>query len=125
MPGPKQVANRAPRQLLRTQNFSSYAEAVSRTTFTPDDAPMYLPRLDIAHMALDDYMERGSVGGSVGRREQYRMGSVAASRPQTDFYARLAGSPAIRTICEVGFNAGHSTAIWLASNPTGVVRSFK
>ena len=100
MPGGPSMQSRAPKQLLRTANFSSYAEAVSRTTFTPDDVPLYTPKLDAAHNAIDQFLENSN-GGSTYRREQHRMGSVAASRPQTDFYARVAGSPAIRTICEV------------------------
>lgn len=43
---------------------------------------------------------------------------------QMDFYARTATHPGIRTVCEVGFNAGYSTAVWLTANPTLKVISF-
>lgn len=45
-------------------------------------------------------------------------------RGQVDFYARTATDPAIRTVCEVGFNAGYSTAVWLSANPLSKVISF-
>ncbi len=41
-----------------------------------------------------------------------------------DFYARTATHPGVRTVCEVGFNAGYSTAVWLAANPLLKVISF-
>ena len=112
--------------LTSSANFSSYSEAVARPTFSAEDVPLYLPRLDTVHRELDDWLEHGGAGGtgSTSRRKTYRLGSVGASRAQTDFYARVAASPAVRTICEVGFNAGHSTAIWLSSNPTARVHSF-
>lgn len=82
-----------------------------------------------------------------------RAGSVARFRWQSDFYYRLGSSPWVRTVCEVrrsakmqtrakcplrgtlllsrcflgwqvGFNAGHSTALWLHSNPLVHVYSF-
>lgn len=43
---------------------------------------------------------------------------------QVDFYARTATNPSIRTVCEVGFNAGYSTAVWLSANPLLKVISF-
>lgn len=109
---------------LVSKVFANYSQAVSRPTFSPDDVPMFLPQLDEVHRRLDHWLEFGSNKASESRRVTYRLGSTAASRAQTDFYARIAASPAIRTICEVGFNAGHSTAIWLTSNPTAIVYSF-
>jgi len=53
-----------------------------------------------------------------------RAGSTARFRHQTDFYYRLGTSPWIKTVCEIGFNVGHSTAIWLSSNPLTTVYSF-
>ena len=37
---------------------------------------------------------------------------------------RLPCSPGIRTVCEVGFNAGYSAAVWLESNPAVRVLDF-
>ena len=62
--------------------------------------------------------------GSESNANMYRLGSVAAHRHQIDFYYRAATSPSVRTICEVGFNGGHSTAVWLAANPAATVESF-
>ena len=111
--------------LTSSANFSSYSEAVARPTFSAEDVPLYLPRLDAVHRELDDWLEHGGAGtGSTARRNTYRLGSVGASRAQTDFYARVAASPAVRTICEVGFNAGYSSVTFLLTHPTCRVVSF-
>ena len=53
-----------------------------------------------------------------------RMGSIAASMTQVRLYAAIAAQPSVQTICEIGFNAGHSTAVWLSSNKHATVESF-
>lgn len=53
-----------------------------------------------------------------------RLGSVAAHRLQVEYYAGVASRPGIRTICEVGFNAGHSAAVWLTANPQARLVAF-
>ena len=53
-----------------------------------------------------------------------RMGSIAGHRPQVEAYHRAAASTRVRCVCEVGFNGGHSTALWLLANPTAVVHNF-
>ena len=63
--------------------------------------------------------EQGAAGGRGGR-----YWSTAHHPEQATYYARVASTPAIRTVCEVGFNAGHSTAIWLTANPRARVYSF-
>ena len=39
-------------------------------------------------------------------------------------YATIARMPHIRTICEIGFNAGHSASLWLLANPNASVTMF-
>ncbi len=39
-------------------------------------------------------------------------------------YIRIVRAPFVKTVCETGFNAGHSTFTWLASNPDVQVYSF-
>ena len=39
-------------------------------------------------------------------------------------YLELASHPSVKTICETGFNAGHSTFGWLTINPRAKVYSF-
>ena len=51
-------------------------------------------------------------GNSAKRIEQYLT------------YIKLAEAPFVRTICETGFNAGHSALAWLAANPRTHVYSF-
>lgn len=43
---------------------------------------------------------------------------------QTLFYAANAASPSVRTLCEVGFGAGHSTLLYLSMNPNLTVYTF-
>ena len=47
---------------------------------------------------------------------EMRMGSIAAWPTQVDYYFRIAASPAVRTVCEIGFNAGHSAAVWMSAS---------
>jgi len=62
----------------------------------------------------------------VGPRDaaMIRLGSIAGDRPQSDYYYRVAAAPDIRTVCETGFNAGHSAALWLTANAAAHVHSF-
>ena len=39
-------------------------------------------------------------------------------------YLKIASHPSVKTICETGFNAGHSTFGWLESNPNARVFTF-
>ncbi|KAL3929057.1 MAG: hypothetical protein SGPRY_002120 [Prymnesium sp.] len=62
----------------------------------------------------------GSDSDAVERRLQ----SIAAWAPQTDYYTALATRVQISTICEVGFNAGHSAVVLLSANPTARLEAF-
>ena len=67
---------------------------------------------------------RDSQFGSPEAAKGGRFWSTAHHVEQATYYARVAASPAINTICEVGFNAGHSTVTWLNANPRARVFSF-
>mmetsp|Transcript_3257 Transcript_3257/g.6820 ORF Transcript_3257/g.6820 Transcript_3257/m.6820 type:complete len:369 (-) Transcript_3257:373-1479(-) len=120
-----------------------------QTLKTREDLPLFTPELNVLFAQLDmivtTHARRRTKGAPMPRFERgwdelaepakkndsdlqtasmMRLGSIAAHRPQVDFYTRTAASPLIRTVCEVGFNAGHSTAVWLLANPTLVVHSF-
>ena len=84
-----------------------------------EDAPQVTPALDKLFEELD-----AIAGRMTPFAPQLRHNSIAHDRAQVDFYYRVASSPAIRTICEVGFNMGHSAAVWLSANPTAHVHSF-
>ena len=43
---------------------------------------------------------------------------------ERQMYIRLARLPQVKTICEIGFNAGHSAALWLLANPNAKVIMF-
>ena len=44
-------------------------------------------------------------------------GHTGTKKEQHLFYWVLGGMNHVRTICEIGFNAGHSALVWLESNP--------
>lgn len=44
---------------------------------------------------------------------------------QTFYYASHASNPCVKTICEVGFGAGHSTVLYLIVNPTAHLYTFE
>ena len=50
--------------------------------------------------------------------------SIASDSHQAGFYATAAAASSVRTVCEVGFNWGHSAALWLHSSPNVRVLSF-
>lgn len=56
--------------------------------------------------------------------KEMRFHGIAAHPPQVAFYQQLARRAGIRTVCEIGFNAGHSAAVWLTASPTLHVYSF-
>ena len=113
----------------------SYDESMQRRPVSAEDAPQHAPQLQglfaqldvgVARYALDNPyrgVERTAAQGAA-RAATFRTGSVAIDLTQQAFYMRVAASPAVRHVCEVGFNAGHSTALWLSVNPTVTVETF-
>ncbi|KAK9865729.1 hypothetical protein WJX84_000425 [Apatococcus fuscideae] len=53
-----------------------------------------------------------------------RAASVLTFREQIDYDARVATSPGIRTICEIGFYCGQSATIFLEVNPKVKIIGF-
>jgi hypothetical protein len=51
-------------------------------------------------------------------------GFVAQEPEEVKEYVLLARDLYVKTICETGFNAGHSTLLWLLANPNAKVYSF-
>lgn len=51
-------------------------------------------------------------------------GNCSQLRDQTNDLAQLAASPSIKNIMEIGFNAGHSTNLFLSANSDVKVTSF-
>ena len=52
------------------------------------------------------------------------IGNIPWYELQTYYYASAVVSPSVRTICEVGFGAGHSTVLYLSMNPLAHVYTF-
>ena len=53
-----------------------------------------------------------------------RVGSIAAHPAQAEYYFRMAASPAVKVVCEIGFNVGHSAAVWLLANERLKLETF-
>lgn len=54
----------------------------------------------------------------------YTEGNIASSEKAMAMYFHVARGPTVKTICEVGFNAGHSAALFLNANPQVKVIAF-
>lgn len=54
----------------------------------------------------------------------YTEGNIASSEKAMAMYYHVARGPTVKTICEVGFNAGHSAALFLNANPEAKVIAF-
>ena len=60
-----------------------------------------------------------------GQRSRMRDGHSGQISEQTLFFVKLVNtSRFIKTVCETGFNAGHSSLSWLSGNPNTKVYSF-
>jgi hypothetical protein len=44
--------------------------------------------------------------------------------PQAFYYSIAARLPAVRQVCEIGFNGGHSAVMWLSSKPNLLLQEF-
>jgi hypothetical protein len=95
---------------------------------------MPYPRSDLAKVLesgswtavdLKPYDELGAALQSAAKAIEYwtegHSGEITLERK---LYAAIAGLPGIRTICEIGFNAGHSASLWLRAAPTARVVMF-
>jgi len=54
----------------------------------------------------------------------YTEGNIASSEKALAMYFHVARGPTVKNICEVGFNAGHSAAVFLNANPDATMYSF-
>ena len=113
----------------------TYDETMQRRPVSAEDAPQHSPQLQRLFALLDVGVARYTLNQTyqgvqrtaakaADRAGMFRAGSVAVDLTQQAFYMRVAASPAVRHVCEVGFNAGHSTAMWLTVNPTVTVDTF-
>jgi len=49
---------------------------------------------------------------------------IAKIPEQVNYYFNVASLPSIKIICEIGFNAGHSTALYLKAAPNATIYNF-
>jgi hypothetical protein len=124
-----------PDWLVAAAGNLSYEQEMQRYTKHAEDAPQHLPQLQRLFKELDLSVARYALEhpykglakhpkSAAERAALFRTGSIAIDLTQQAFYWRVAASPAVRHICEVGFNAGHSTALWLSANPTATIDTF-
>ena len=95
--------------LMQLQGMREFGEAHARRIFTLDSVKVGSKEV---HSQLNKY--QASKGMAVNRDFEGHSGS---SLKQTGAYVALARLPWVQTICEIGFNAGHSAATWLAAAP--------
>ena len=100
----------------------TYGASMRRPPLEAEDMPQHTPQLMRTFSRLDLGVARYVLGhpyNNVARTETQaafraaltRIGSVGVDLTQQAFYWRVAASPAVRHICEVGFNAGHSAIV--------------
>lgn len=108
---------------LAVFSSKSCLPALNRLRLAPNDVPQCTMELNRLFDDLDDVVTK--VANTSQTAKLLRTGSIGTSRTQVDYYVRLlAATPTIQTICEVGFNVGHSTALWLVTNPMVQVHTF-
>ncbi len=133
--GPGTPTGPTPDWLLAASDNVGYAQSMTRAPLHAEDAPHHAPQLQrlfaqldlgVARFALEHPYQgtNRTTKFAASRAATIRTGSIAVDLTQQAFYWRVAASPAVRHICEVGFNAGHSTALWLSANPTATVDTF-
>merc|ERR1719444_529082 len=54
----------------------------------------------------------------------YTEGNIASSEKAMAMYYHVARGPTVKNICEIGFNAGHSAALFLNANPEANLYTF-
>jgi hypothetical protein len=70
---------------------------------------------------IDDVVDGLRPGDAV----RARIGGIAASNTQMSYYSKVAAAlPRGSSICEVGFNVGHSAAVFLHANPDVTLHTF-
>ena len=113
----------------------THDESIERERTHLEDLPHHHPQLQRHFAQLDVSLARFAINHPYQGKERspqdaaakafsMRIGSIAVDLVQQAFYWRVASSPAIRHICEVGFNAGHSAVLWLSANPTATLETF-
>ena len=77
----------------------------------------FYKNLSVQHTAcLNSFLKNNNIQDVEGHSGSYI--------PQTAMYLKLASLPFVKTICETGFNAGHSTLVWLTAQNNTNVYSF-
>lgn len=81
------------------------------------------------HPNSSAYLEvRSRMGQLTSHLVSQKAGSLEGS--SIDFeqemllYTQMAQNPCVKTICEIGFNAGYSALLWLTANPNATVVMF-
>lgn len=89
---------------------------LKRPPALPNDKAIHLAGLDKAIHDLETLMIR-TMTRDLETLKDTRAGSIFTFREHVDYDARVATSPGIQTICEVGFYCGQSAVIFLEANP--------
>jgi hypothetical protein len=97
----------------RNINSSAHAKLANDT--------MFVGLLDTLLVAVSSHAETAA---KVGPDFWNNMGNIAEVRQEVLDFLSYADQPCIKTLCEVGFNAGHSATVLLSANDTTVLHVF-
>lgn len=97
-------------------SFLPYKETPCTDVF-PNNSAYYFPK---NYLVEEQSFQKHLLSLEPGKVE----GNSRNIRNEQVAYWKLASLPFVHTICEIGFNAGHSTLIWLMANEKAAVYSF-
>eukprot|EP00928_Gymnodinium_smaydae_P030864 TRINITY_DN22826_c0_g1_i1.p1 TRINITY_DN22826_c0_g1~~TRINITY_DN22826_c0_g1_i1.p1 ORF type:complete len:322 (-),score=63.18 TRINITY_DN22826_c0_g1_i1:87-1001(-) len=119
-PGRRTAARRSSSLGLASRCALSGLVLAAHATLTEAAAPRWweVSSVDNAK-SLALYFDR-----EARRYFQYTEGNIASSEKALDMYFNVARGPTVKNICEIGFNAGHSAAVFLNANPNANLFSF-
>ena len=88
------------------------------------DEDFYSPKY-LEHRRQLDAKFKGVIDADKEKRHNYTIqGHSGGAKHQSRLYHWLAARPWVNTVCETGFNAGHSTLQWLTGSDHAKVYSF-
>jgi len=116
----------------RTDNFLVHAKESIGLKALPFEVPIapFMAWFEAQHgqkgaaMAVDTDPFRSEHATVIKPFLPLKMGYATSATAQAAQYAALVASPDVATICETGFNAGHSALLFLQANPHAQLISF-
>lgn len=92
-----------------------FAQNLLKASWNHTNSPVYLnvrSKMDQLRSHLTSLNALSSEGGVIDFEQEMLL------------YITMASNPCVKTICEIGFNAGHSALLWMIANPNATVVMF-